>query len=166
VIRITSIGVLVLAGVLAALPASAGPASPQAATKTGATSIEAAVLAVHDAMTQAGEAGDVDRLFGYMLETDKGSVIQSGAMLATRQEALDQVRNNMRGISKVQYTWGRRLVTVLSPEIAVLAAEGSSTATTAAGDTFSSPIAETVVFVLKDGTWKAIHAHFSVPRVR
>jgi hypothetical protein len=102
-------------------------------------------------MTKAGEALDADRLFSYMLETDKGSVIQNGIVLATRQEALERVRSNLRGIRRIQYDWKRQYVTVLSPEGAVLASEGESTAITTAGDTFTAPFAQTVVFVLRAG---------------
>jgi uncharacterized protein (TIGR02246 family) len=136
----------------------------QSGTQAGTKAIEAAVLAVHAEMTRAGEAGDADRLFSYMLETDKGSVVQNGVILATRREALEQVRANLGRISKIQYRWTRELVTVLSPESAVLVAEGESTATTASGDTFTAPFVQTVVFVLRDGAWKAIHAHQSSPR--
>jgi hypothetical protein len=122
------------------------------------------VLGVSDRMTEAGEAVDADRLFSFMLETDKGSVIQNGVVMVTRQEALERVRSNLRGISRIQYRWKNRYVKVLSPEVAVLVAEGESTATTSAGDTFTTPFAQTVVFVLKAGSWKAIHAHQSSPR--
>jgi uncharacterized protein (TIGR02246 family) len=127
-------------------------------------SIEKAVLAVSAEMTKAGEALDAERLFGYMLDTDKVSVIQNGVVMTTRQEALEQVRSNLRGIAGIKYEWARQYVNVLSPEVAVLAAEGVSTATTTAGQTFTSPFAQTVVFVLRDGRWKAIHAHQSAPR--
>jgi hypothetical protein len=115
-------------------------------------------------MTKAGEALDADRLFSYMLETNKGSVIQNGVLMATRQKALERVRNNLGGISRIQYRWKRQYVTVLSPEVALLTAEGESMATTTAGDTITAPFAQTVVFVLRGGTWKAIHAHQSSPR--
>ena len=54
-------------------------------------------------------------------------------------------------------------MTVLSPETALLVAEGESVATTTSGASFSAPFAQTVVFVLRDGAWKAIHAHQSSP---
>lgn len=155
-------GSMVLLGLLLPAAVGVGASIPRADTKT----IEDAVLAVSAEMTKAGEAADADRLFSYMLETDKGSVIQNGVFLATRQEALDQVRNNLRGITRIQYHWKRQYVTVLSPEVAVLTAEGESAATTTTGDTFSTPFAQTVVFVLKAGSWKALHAHQSVPRAR
>jgi hypothetical protein len=155
-------GILVLAVVLLCSPICRGQSGTQADTKA----IEAAVLAVHADMTRAGEAGDADRLFSYMLDTDRGSVVQNGVMLTTRREALEQVRANLGRVSKIQYRWTRELVTVLSPESAILVAEGESTATTASGDTFTAPFVQTVVFVLRGGAWKAIHAHQSSPRTQ
>jgi uncharacterized protein (TIGR02246 family) len=162
VCRSASLGVLIVLGLLMPAPAAAGSPGSQGAP----AAVEAAVLAVHDEMTRAGEAGDADRLFSYMMDTDTGSVIQNGVILATRAEALEQVRSNLRGVSKVQYTWRRRLVTVLSPEIAVLAVEGDSTMTLATGGSFSTPLAQTIVFVSKNGQWKAIQACHSLPRAR
>jgi uncharacterized protein (TIGR02246 family) len=153
---------LILVGIL--LSVAAGGAV--SARRADMQSVEDAVLAVSAEMTKAGEAVDADRLFSYMLETDKGSVIQNGVVMGTRQEALERIRANLRGLSKIQYTWKRQYVTVLSPEAAVLTAEGESTATTTAGETFTTPFAQTVVFVLRDGKWKAIHAHQSSPQRR
>ena len=155
-------GILVPLGILLSAATGGGVSAPRADTMAA----EEAVLAVSAEMTKAGEAVDADRLFGYMLETDKGSVIQNGVVMATRQEALERVRSNLRGIGRIQYRWKRQLVTVLSPEVAVLTAEGESTATTTAGETFTAPFAQTVVFVLKAGNWRAIHAHQSSPRAR
>jgi uncharacterized protein (TIGR02246 family) len=140
--------------------------SSQSDTRADGKSVEDAVLAVHADMTRAGEAVDADRLFSYMLETDKGSVVQNGVVLVTRQEALERVRGNLRGIKSIQYRWQRQDVTVLSPAVALLVAEGESVVTTTAGDTFTTAFAQTVVFVLRDGDWKAIHAHQSSPQRR
>lgn len=145
---------------LGCVSVNGGASGPQSGTQT----VEAAVLAVHAEMTRAGEAVDADRLFSYMLETDKGSVIQNGEIYATRQQALERVRGNLRNVSRVQYRWTRELVSVLSPEVAVLSAEGESTVTTTAGDVFTAPFAQSVVFVLRGGSWKAIHAHQSSPQ--
>jgi uncharacterized protein (TIGR02246 family) len=153
--------ILFLIGFLLWFPAGAGLADTRDDTK----SVEEAVLAVSAEMTRAGEAADADRLFSYMLDTDRGSVIQNGVVLATRQEALERVRSNLRGIRKIQYHWKRQYVTVLSPQVALLTAEGASVVSTTAGDTFTAPFAQTVVFVLRAGEWKAIHAHQSSPRV-
>jgi uncharacterized protein (TIGR02246 family) len=153
---------LIVLGVLLWVPAGGGLAD----TGEDAKSVESAVLAVSAEMTRAGEALDADRLFRYMLDTDKGSVIQNGEVLATRQEALERVRSNLSGVSKIQYHWKQQHVTVLSPQVALLIAEGESVVETTTGGTFTAPFAQTVVFVLRAGEWKAIHAHQSSPRAR
>jgi uncharacterized protein (TIGR02246 family) len=137
-----------------------------AAVRADTKGVEDAILAVSAEMTTAAEAVDVDLLFGYMLDTETGSLIQDGNVMATRQEALERVRRNLQNISRIQYRWRRQYVTVLSPDAAVLTSEGESTATTTTGDTFTTPFAQTVVFVRKAGTWKAIHAHQSSPQRR
>lgn len=125
--------------------------------------VEEAVLAVNAEMSQAGEALDAERLFAFILDNDKGPVIQNGELMATRQAALDRVKAEMRGLTTVRYRWRKRQVTVLSPDVAVLAGEGESTATTAAGQTFTAPFAQTAVFVRRDGRWRVLHAHHSSP---
>jgi uncharacterized protein (TIGR02246 family) len=153
---------LILSGILLLAATGGGLSRAGADTK----SVEEAVLAVNAEMSRAGEAADADRLFSYVLENDKGSIIQNGVILATRQEALERVRSNLRGIRSIQYRWQRQFVTVLSPETALLTAEGESVVTTTAGNTFAAPFAQTVVFVLRDGAWKVIHAHQSSPPAR
>lgn len=155
--------ILVVVVILLCAAAGLALSARQANTK----SIEDAVLAVSAEMTQAGESQDADRLFSYIADNDKGSVIQNGVFMATRQEALDRVKNALRpGSRRIQYQWKRQYVTVLSPDVAVLTAEGVVMATAGSGDTISTPLAQTMVFVKKEGTWKVIHAHQSMPVAR
>ncbi len=140
---------------------------PQAASSMSAAeraAVEKSILETIARMTEAAEAQDIDRLFGFMLDTDRGSVIQNGRVLLTRTEALEQTKKNMSGISSIQYRWKQHHVTVVSPKVALLIAEGESSATTDQGQLFTAPFAQTVVFVLTDGRWKALHAHQSSPR--
>ena len=125
--------------------------------------IERAVLEANAQATRAAQARDVDTLFGYMLDTEKGSVAQNGAILRTRAEAKEQVSRGMQGIRSVEYHWRNQYVTVLSPTIALLVGEGETTATIDDGPTFTTPFAQTDVFVLTDGQWKILHAHRSSP---
>jgi ketosteroid isomerase-like protein len=142
----------------------AGAGSAQVRKDGGTGAIEEAVLAAHGEMTRAGAAVDADRLFSFMLDTDKGSVIQNGAFLTTRDEALQRVKANMQGISRIEYRWRRRFVTALSADAALVTAEGESIATIADGRIITTPFAQTVVFVMREGRWKVIHAHQSSPR--
>lgn len=154
--------VLVVVGLLL----SGGVDVSQARQAAVPHNVEEAVLAASAEMERAAQAVDTDRLFSLVLDTDKGSIIQNGTFLATREEALNRVRTNMRGLSRIEYRWNRQYVTVLAPGVALLTAEGESTATTADGRTFTVPFAQTVVFVLKDGRWLVQHAHQSSPQAR
>jgi len=140
---------------------SAFPLAAQA--PGGGAAIEKAVLEASARSTAAAESLDVDGLFGFMLDTDKGSVIQGGILVPTREQALQQTRNRFRGIRAIRYNWKRRLVTVLSPTVALLVGDGESTFTTESGDTITTPFAQTAVFVLTGGEWKIQHAHHSTP---
>jgi ketosteroid isomerase-like protein len=141
----------------------AAPQSDRELSGSARAAIERAVLEANAQATRAAQSLDVDALFGYMLDTDKGSVTQNGAILRTREEARAQVRQGMRGVRSIEYRWRNQYVTVLSPTIALLVAEGESTATTDDGSTFTTPFAQTNVFVLTDGQWKILHAHRSSP---
>ena len=151
---------------LAGLFLLAGAGTTQARQARAPGLLEEAVLRTSAEMARAGEAVDAERLFSFMLDTDKGSVIQNGVFLATRAEALQRVKANLGGISKIEYRWKRQHVTVLSAEVALLTAEGESVATTTEGQVFTTLFAQTVVFVMREGRWKALHAHQSSPQVR
>jgi hypothetical protein len=117
-------------------------------------------------MTRAAEDRDIDRLFSFMLANDRGSIVQSGRLLTTREEALATVKRSFAGVAAIKYRWNRQLVTVISPTTALLVADGESEILTAQDPpaTIVTPFAQTVLFVLTDGKWKALHAHNSADR--
>src|SRR5664280_2669505 len=63
----------------------------------------------------------------------------------------------------IKYRWKRQLVTVISATTALLVCDGESEVRTAQDPpaTFVTPFAQSVLFVLTDGKWKALHAHNS-----
>src|ERR1035437_4314239 len=101
---------------------SAAFADPQESglTASGRAAIEKAVLEVNAQMTRAAEDRDIDRLFSFMLANDRGSIIQSGRLVTTREEALVTVKRNFQGVAAIKYRWNRQLVTVISPTTAAL----------------------------------------------
>jgi mannose/cellobiose epimerase-like protein (N-acyl-D-glucosamine 2-epimerase family) len=146
--------------------AFAGPQESELRASAHAA-IEKAVLEVNAQMTRAAEDRDIDRLFSFMLPTDRGSIIQSGNLFQTREEALATVKRNFQGVAAIKYRWKRQLVTVISATTALLVCDGESEVRTAQDPpaTFVTPFAQSVLFVLTDGKWKALHAHMStVPR--
>jgi uncharacterized protein (TIGR02246 family) len=128
--------------------------------------VEKAVLKTHIQMSQADNSLDADKFFSYILDFDKGLIIQDGRLFQTRQEAYEIVKQGFEGISQLKRTYEQTYVTVISPEAALLTARGTSTVTLSDGQTFSSPFAVSMVYVLRDGHWKVLHGHYSVPNTR
>ena len=135
----------------------------EAGTKPDYTTVEKKVKDTYAEITRAAESVDAEKLFSYVLDNDKGALIQGGKIVLTRQEAFDSYKKNSEGIKKVAYKIDRQYVTIISPDTALLVTEGSFEATTTEGNTFGSPFAQTVVFVLKDNKWKVLHSHTSSP---
>jgi len=125
--------------------------------------IEKAVLEANSRMMQASNSLDVEKFFAFVLDSDKGPIIQDGQLFKTRAAAMEVVKTGFQGIAKMDRRYDQTHVTVLSPDTALLVASGSSTATLADGRSFASPFAVSLVFVLRDGQWKVLHGHYSTP---
>ncbi len=64
-------------------------------TASARAAIEKSVLEVNAQMTRAAEDRDIDRLFSFMLANDRGSIIQSGNLFETRENALAAVKRQL-----------------------------------------------------------------------
>ena len=140
--------------------AQAKPAEPFEAA------VEKAVLETNAKMAQAANRLDVDGFFAYILDTDKGLIIQNGTVFKTRTEAMEAVKRGFMGVAKMDRRFENPQVTVISPDTALLASEGSVSATLTDGREISSRFAVSVVFVRKAGQWKVLHGHYSMPANR
>jgi ketosteroid isomerase-like protein len=125
--------------------------------------VEKAVLETHSRMTAAAQDRDAEKMFAFILDAGPGTIIQNGAYLNSRQDALEAVKKGMEGVTKVERSFKQTRVTVLASDIALLTGNGTTTITLMDGRVISSPIALTELFVLKDGEWKLLHGHHSVP---
>jgi ketosteroid isomerase-like protein len=94
---------------------------------------------------------------------DKGVIIEDGHIRWTRQEASSSTRQGLQGLKDLSYTYTQKYVTEVSPAVTLWVGEGTSAATLQDGRQISAPFAETIVFVQRDGQWKVLHAHRSVP---
>ncbi|MEO8596895.1 MAG: nuclear transport factor 2 family protein [Candidatus Solibacter sp.] len=128
--------------------------------------IEKAVLEVNAQMTAASEDLDIDRLFSYVLPNERGSIVLNGKLYVTREEALAAVKSAARGGATVKYAWKKLLVTVISPSTALLVAEGESVIRPDSDSEHPvvTPFVQSLLFVLADGKWKALHAHQTAQR--
>lgn len=125
--------------------------------------IEKAVLAAHAKMGEAERALDAEKFFAFIPDFDKGLIIQDGVLFKTRREALDTVSLGFEGISRIERKYDQTYVTVVSAETALLTGSGTSSMTLNDGRTFAGPFAVSMLFVLRDGQWRMLHGHFSLP---
>ena len=125
--------------------------------------IEKAVLAADAEVTRAAEARDLDRLFSFIMDMSKGSIVQNGVLSLTPQEAKAKLQPSFRAPLKVVYRWKQQHVTVLSPVTALLVSEGETVVTSSDGS-FTAPVVQSAIWVLRDGAWKILHAHQSSPQ--
>ncbi|OHB78436.1 MAG: hypothetical protein A2Z25_12645 [Planctomycetes bacterium RBG_16_55_9] len=128
--------------------------------------IEKAVLKTYEQMNRAEINLDADKFFSYILDFDKGLIIQDGRLFKTRQEAYEIVKEGFEGVSHLKRVYEQTYVTVISPETALLTARGTSTVTLSDGRELSGPFAASLVYVLRDGQWKVLHGHYSIPNQR
>jgi len=124
--------------------------------------VEKAVLAANQRATQAAEARDLDGLLRFMVDTNKGSIVQDGVLSLSPADARARLEPGFRAPVKVAYHWKRQHVTVLSPTLALLVSEGETSVASPNGN-FTVPFVQSAIWVLRDGEWKILHAHHSAP---
>jgi uncharacterized protein (TIGR02246 family) len=125
--------------------------------------LERAVLAANDQVTHAAEARDAEKFFSFFADTTKGSVIQDGVLSLTPRGMRARVEPGFRQPVKVEFRWKQQHVTVLAPDTVLLVSEGDTLVTTDKG-TATQPFAQSMVWVLRNGAWKILHAHQSIPK--
>ena len=156
--RFTVIALAALLGgapVVRAATAAAAPNDPSAA-------IEQAVLAANTEIMAAANRLDVDAFFDYIVDTDKGMIVQNGVIFRTRREAYESVKRGLQGLAAIDRRLENPQVTVIAPDVALLVANGSVAATLSDGRAVNSRFAVSLVFVLRDGRWKVLHGHYSM----
>jgi hypothetical protein len=138
-------------------------AESQSSRASNQLQAEKAVLARLADIQSAAQALNPDKVFSYVLENDKGALVQNGKLFLTRQEALESTRQGFQGLSKVDYRFDRQHITFLSPTVALAVGDGVSTADLQDGRSFTRRFAQSVLLVLTNGEWKVFHSHRSFP---
>ena len=125
-----------------------------------------AVLAANARLTDAANRLDPDAFFAGIVDSDETRIIQDGKLFKTRAEAMAAVRQGSQGVAKLERRFDDPHVTVLSPGVALLTADGTTAATLQDGRTFNGRFAVSLVFGLRDGRWLLLHGHYSLPNPR
>lgn len=134
------------------------PASP-----AGGPDLVRDVLAVHERLNAAASRLDTDAFFADVVESDETRIIQDGKLFATRAEAMAAVSTSARGFAKIERRFDDPRVTVLTSDLALLTASGTTDATLADGRTISARFAVSLVFQRSGDRWLLLHGHYSIP---
>ena len=123
--------------------------------------VEDAVLARLAEIEKAAEKLDSEKVFSFVLENNRGALVQNGRIFLSREEALESTRQGFQRLEKIHYALNAQHVTMLAPTIALVIGQGESEATTVDGRTFSTQFAQSVLLLQTNGEWKVLHAHRS-----
>lgn len=135
---------------------SPGSAPPQDA-------VEAAIRATHRQMQDAAGRLDAAALYAHVLDTGTPPIAEDGILFGSHEAALASTRAGLSAVSRLSYRYAHESVKVISKDVALWVADGTTSVTLQDGREFAAPFAETIVFVLKHGEWKVLHAHRSAP---
>ena len=125
--------------------------------------LEVEVLDCLRAIERAAEKLDVDAVFDYVMDNNRGALVQNGRILLTRENAREGTREGFVGVRKVKYTIGQEHVTLLTKDLALVVSDGQSHFELDDGRLFETPFAQSVVLKRVAGVWKVLHAHRSFP---
>lgn len=125
---------------------------------------ERSVIAAHERMIAAAEALNLDELFRYIAESEHTVLAANGRIFPTRAAALQQTRESFRELVAIKYAISERRVILLPENQALLVTAGTTTARTGDGREFSTPFAQTLLLIRRDGEWRVLHSHQSAPR--
>jgi ketosteroid isomerase-like protein len=151
--------VALLAAFTCAVPARA----IEPAVATDNIAVVQAVLAANDRLNAAASRLDTDAFFAGIVDSDETRIIQDGMLFATRAEAMAALRAGSQGVAKIDRRFENSHVAVLAPDAALLTAEGTTDVTLDDGGNFAVQFAVSLIFVLRDGEWKLLHGHYSLP---
>ena len=90
----------------------------QASKPADSSEVEKKVLARLDEIQKAAQGLDADKVFSFVLDNDKGALVQNGRLFLTRKDAVESTKKGFQGLQKVDYQLSQQLVTLLSPTIA------------------------------------------------
>ena len=125
--------------------------------------IQNEILKVQEKMKTAAESLDVDELYKHVLDVND-VIIENGELRNTRKEALGITKQGFQGIRELTYTYKHKNIAVLSPGNALWTGTGTTTVILEDGREITRDFAETLVFILRNGQWKVLHAHRSSPQ--
>ena len=140
---------------LACVPA----APPTTLAEADRAVIEREVTLAMDSLIAAASRVDADRVFGYYAP---GLHVEDGALTS-----LDSLQANYRALyatlQRIDFTIRRQQVRALSPNLAMVVAEGSYAVVARGGGRQQGRVAWTLLWQRESDRWRLLHSHQSFP---
>ena len=127
--------------------------------------IEKIIIAKHREMSELSSQLDAEKVWDFFIENNHGIYAIEGALTLTYDEAVNSGRESYNSLEWMKTDMQQEYAAVLSPESALFTGTGTVSGKIKSGDSFSVPFAITVVYVLRNGEWKAVHMHESTPNM-
>jgi len=138
-------------------------AGPSCLPDSERVAIEKTLQTINDEIVRAAESLEVEKMFSFIRDDAEGVMIRNGRLILTKDEAYRTYRQGVQNLRRLEYRFDRTVIHILSRDLALFLCEGVATGTTGEGNTFRVPFAQTTVYGLRDGAWKVLHVHASVP---
>jgi len=152
---------VIIFALFASLIACQGAKTPM--TDAERSAIEKIIIAKHAEISESASRLDANDLYSHFVNNDRGILAFDGTLTLSRDAAIELSREFYSSCKEIKTEIIEEYVTVISPETAVLSGTGTSTLILKSGDSIALTFAITIVFVFRDGEWKAVHMHESTP---
>ena len=112
----------------------------------------------------AWETVDFDRGLSFIVDEPETAWVHEGQAIYTRAGIDAAFRPGAAMVQSQKFNWTNSRTVVLAPDVAYTIREGTYVATDTAGNvTPERRFAETTVWVKRDGEWRVLQGHGSVP---
>ncbi len=126
--------------------------------------IENELEKVFEEALKSGESLDVDKITLSVDDRHKAGHIFNGDYYGTFDSLMVVFKSGIRNTDRQEYSINKKKITVLSKNLAIIAAAGQAKIDLTTGQSFNAIFAWTFVYENTGSGWKVIHSHRSNPR--
>lgn len=155
----TLLKITLITGIFLASSLSAQTDS-QVLSESDLKQIESEISQVMDTVLVAAGRADAESMFRVIAE--EGTLIRSGELMLSKDEAFRFYQQAYQRVKKVEYRFDHRKIQVLSKQAVLMIIDGESIVTTLDNRIFRTPFAQTMIFERDGKDWKVLHTHVSV----
>ena len=113
---------------------------------------------------KTGENLDIDKLIVSVDDKYKAGHLFNGVYYSSFDSLMIVFKSGIQNLERQEYSIGKKKITVLTKNLAIISATGNSTIYINSGGSFNAAFAWTFIYEKTSDGWKVIHSHRSNPR--